>query len=110
MKIAIRGLRDLIVIEQDDILYCQADGRYTRIFIVQGKSILTSHLLKEVELKLSPKGFCRIHHSYLINLNHITHIKGCKGITLKGGIHIPIAKRRQKEFFKGISRLDLEFV
>lgn len=110
MKIAIRGFKDITVIEQDDILYCKADGRYTKIFIGKERSILASRLLKDVESSLPSKNFCRIHNSYLINLNHVTGIKNHKKLILKENIEIPIAKRRNKNLFNSIKRLNINFV
>jgi two-component system LytT family response regulator len=110
MKIAIRGFKDITVIEQKDILYCKADGRYTQIFIGKNHSILASRLLKDVESSLSGKNFCRIHHSYLINLNHVTGIINQKKLILKENIEVPIAKRRNKNLFSSIARLNINFV
>ena len=110
MKIAIRGFKDVTIIEQEDILYCKADGRYTEIFTGKDKSILTSRLLKEIESALSKQYFCRIHHSYLINLNHITGIRNQKKLILKDNIEIPIAKRRNKYLFSSIANFNIDFV
>jgi len=110
MKIAIRGFRDVTVIEQKDILYCKADGRYTKIFLGKDRWILTSRLLKEIESALSKQNFCRIHHSYLINLNHVIRIKDHRKLILKDNIEIPIAKRRNKYLFTSIEKLNIEFV
>jgi len=110
MKIAIRECESVRVVDQNDILYCKADGRYTHIYFGKDKSILTSHLLKEIQAALSDKCFCRIHNSYLINLNHITSIKKQKLLVLKNGIELPIAKRRNKSFFEHIGNLDIDFV
>jgi two-component system LytT family response regulator len=110
MKIAVRGFNDISVIEQEDILYCKADGRYTKIFIGKDNSILASKLLKDVESSLPSKNFCRIHHSYLINLNHLTGIKNHKKLILKENIEIPIARRRNKTLFNSIKKLKIHFV
>ena len=110
MKIAIRGFNDITVINQDDILYCKADGRYTKIYIKKDRSILASKLLKDVESSLPGKKFCRIHHSYLINLNHVTGIKNQNKLILKDDIEIPIARRRNKNLFKSIKRMKIHFV
>ena len=110
MKIAIREFKDVMVIDQNDILYCKADGRYTHIYIDKEKSILTSRLLKDVESILSDRYFCRIHHSYLINLNHITSIKEHKKLILNNRIELPIARRRNKFLFERITNLNIDFV
>lgn len=110
MKIAIRGFRDVTLVNQDDILYCKADGRYTHIFIDKDKSILTSRLLKDIESTLPRNNFCRIHHSYLINLNHVTSIRKHKKLILKDRIELPIAKRRTKFLIDSIANMNIDFV
>ena len=110
MKIAIRGFKDVTVIEQADILYCKADGRYTQIYIGKDRSILASRLLKDIESSLSGKNFCRIHHSYLINLNHVKRITDQRKLILKENIEVPIAKRHNKELISSIAGLNINFV
>ena len=110
MKIAIRGFRDITVIEQKDILYCKADGRYTKIFIGKDRSILATRLLKDVESSLSRRNFCRIHHSYLINLNYVTGIINQKKLILSENIEVPIAKRRNKTLVRSIEDMNISFV
>ena len=110
MKIAIRGFKDVTVIEQADILYCKADGRYTQIYIGKDRSILASRLLKDIESSLSGNNFCRIHHSYLINLNHIKRIIDQRKLILKDNIEIPIAKRRNKTLVQSIEELNIAFI
>jgi len=94
MKIAIRGYRETKVVDQNEIVYCQADGRYIHIFLNDNSSIMTSRLLKTIEALLSKSDFCRIHYSYLINVNYVTSIIDNTTLILNHTIRLPIAKRR----------------
>ena len=62
------------VIQIEDILYCQADDNYTKIFLKNSKK-LVSKTLKYFEETLSDNGFARVHKSYLVNVNAITEYK-----------------------------------
>ena len=53
----------------DEILYCRAEGAYTRI-ILNNEEFITSKLLKEIEGNLAEYNFFRINKSYLVNLDH----------------------------------------
>jgi two-component system LytT family response regulator len=67
-----------MVIHSRDILYCQADGGTTDIFLLRSgkvEKITASFLLKEVEASLPPNVFCRTHHSYIVNMQHIIRYK-----------------------------------
>jgi len=57
-----------------DILYCEADGPTTDLFVVRGEKIekiIASRTLKDLEAELPESLFCRTHHSYLVNMLHI---------------------------------------
>ncbi len=57
-----------------DILYCEADGTTTDIFLLRSNKIekVTAYrTLKDLESELPESFFCRTHHSYLVNMQHI---------------------------------------
>lgn len=99
------GLRMLLV---KDILYCVAEGESTSIHLINSSMpSLVCRSLKEVEGLLKNKGFFRVHHSYLINLNHMDrYIKGDGGdIIMSDGSCIPVSRQRKQEFMERIEKL-----
>lgn len=64
-----------IVIRFADILYCEADGACTAIYIRQegGKieRLYAGRPLKEIETELPAGMFFRSHHSFVVNMAHI---------------------------------------
>lgn len=65
--------------EVSSILYCTAQGAYTRV-ILKGKSpLLISRSLGDIEEILPPEIFLRIHHSTIVNLAEITHYSRTDG-------------------------------
>lgn len=99
------GLRMLLV---KDILYCVAEGESTNIHLINSSMpSLVCRSLKEVEGLLKNKGFFRVHHSYLINLNHMDrYIKGDGGdIIMSDGSCIPVSRQRKQEFMERIEKL-----
>lgn len=86
------------VLQISDILYCQADDNYTRIF-VGNKKKLVSKTLKHFEGVLSGSGFARVHKSFLVNVNAITEYKRGKGgsVVLSNGKEIMVSPSRKKE-------------
>ena len=84
-------------IDIEGILYCAADGKYTRFYTDDGKSVLSSRNLGEYELLLPPK-FFRIHHKYLVNLTKVESIERKKGNYCQlrdSKTTLPVAKRRK---------------
>ncbi|WP_378181857.1 LytR/AlgR family response regulator transcription factor [Aquimarina sp. SS2-1] len=77
-KITIPQQDGFEVLKVAEILYCQADDNYTKIFLHQGQK-LVSKTLKYFEDSLTDQGFVRIHKSYLVNVNAIIRYKKGKG-------------------------------
>jgi len=82
-------------------MYLQADGGYTYIYTRGKTKLLVSKNLKEFEDILPPDLFCRIHHSFIINLNCVKkYYKGRGGyIQMEDGNTIEISARKKNDFF-----------
>ena len=63
--------------------------------------------LIDFENLLTESGFCRVHHSSLINLKHILkYIKGEGGyVILTDNYHVDISRRKKEEFLQLLDRL-----
>lgn len=102
--IAISSIDKIELVRMDDIIFCKAEGKYTDFFLVNDKRILSSRNLGEHVPIMDPNYFFRIHHSYVVNIKHITKISKKEGYSCEfiNGTSLPIAKRRQEEFIKFI--------
>ncbi|WGK94358.1 MULTISPECIES: LytR/AlgR family response regulator transcription factor [Flavobacterium] len=72
-KISIKSNGDYHFIKTLDIVYLKADNNTTDFYLQSGKIITAFKTLKYFE-KLLPFYFFRIHHSYIINVNHVSRI------------------------------------
>lgn len=86
------------VLQMEDILYCQAEDNYTRIYM-QDTRKLVSKTLKYFEDILSGNGFARVHKSYLVNVNAIKEYHKGKGgsVVLSNGKQILVSPSRKKD-------------
>ncbi|GEC80116.1 LytR/AlgR family response regulator transcription factor [Flavobacterium aquatile] len=102
--VAISSLDKIELIQMKDIIFCQADGKYTNFHLTDGRKIMSSRNLGEYSTILDANYFFRIHHSYIINLRHISKISKKDGYfcELLNKVTLPIAKRRQDDFNKFI--------
>ena len=102
--IAVSSMDNIELVRMDDIIYSKAEGKYTEFFLLNDKKILSSRNLGEYVPTLDPNYFFRIHHSYVVNIKHITKISKKDGYSCEfiNGTSLPIAKRRQEEFIKFI--------
>ncbi len=95
-KITIPQQDGFEVLNIDDILYCQADDNYTKIYLNQGQK-LVSKTLKYFEDSLTTHGFVRIHKSYLVNITKITRYRKGKGgsVVLTSGKELAVSSSKK---------------
>ena len=55
------------------ILYCSAEGAYTKVVLKEKRTLLISRTLGDIHEILPAEIFVRIHHSTIVNLNAVTH-------------------------------------
>jgi two-component system LytT family response regulator len=105
-KIGVPTPDGLLFIGVDDIIYCQGQGNYTEIFLLNGQKITSSHTLRSYEGMLADRQFFRTHKSFLINLRHIESYRKGEGgnVLMTNGREIEVARRNKAGFlnlFKG---------
>ncbi|MBK9491626.1 MAG: response regulator transcription factor [Haliscomenobacter sp.] len=105
--IALSTSEGLTFVEVADIVHCQSEGSYTKLFFINNETIMLSKPLKDVSELLVPCGFLRVHHSYLINLKHIKkYIRGEGGeIITRNGHSVPVSKQKKAEFLEKIAKI-----
>lgn len=99
-QIVLKDIDKTYFIKQNDIIYCEAEGSYTKFYITNSEPIFVSRNLRSYEEILAPAGFIRTHHSCLVNPNKIKIFdrKTDSGtLILEGGYTIPVSQRK-KEF------------
>jgi two-component system LytT family response regulator len=101
-KIVLRDFDKIHLVEVADILYCEADGNYTRFHLSGTKPILVSRYMKEYEEILRDSGFLRIHRSYMINLKHFRQYEKAEGgkVILSNGAEIPVGAGKREELYE----------
>lgn len=89
----------------NDIIYCEGDHNYTRIYLVNHEQVMVSKTLKMVEDLLPKEHFFRIHKSYLVNLNYVQKYIRTDGhvVLLDNGISLDIASRRIDDFVHALT-------
>lgn len=68
-----RGQR-LASVAVDEITHLKADKDYSWIYTLNGDSYLSTAGIGQLERKLNPQYFIRIHRSYIVNLDHIQEL------------------------------------
>ncbi len=93
-----KGGRKLLL-QVPDILHIMAKDDYSYIY-TEGERYLSTLSLADLEHKLEPQGFFRVHRRYLVNLGQVGEVApmygGTMELTLKDSAHtkVPVSRRR----------------
>ena len=84
-----------------DIVYVEASGSYSTLYLNTGKRITVSKNLKRIEEMLQDTLFCRVHNSYLVRLDAVQSFSHRNGtLLLLNGKEIPMAVRKKEQVRK----------
>lgn len=92
----------LVKLKIRDIINFEADGNYTHVYAKDKKYVVRS-TLKDLEGKLDPNRFVRIHKSFLINLGEIDSIQA-ESVFISGK-EIPISRNQYSWLLHQINML-----
>ena len=99
-SIFIRADGKIFKILQNDVLYAEASGNYSRIVTVNN-IFLPAMTFSAAEELLPKKIFIRVHRSFIINKNRISHIEGNR--VFVGKTEVPIGSNYKEGFLKEIA-------
>ncbi|MGE0562544.1 MAG: LytR/AlgR family response regulator transcription factor [Flavobacteriales bacterium] len=103
--ITIRGATKIDFVNINDIIYCMADEAYTRVILINDKTIVATKPLTTFEQMLNIQPFFRVNKSCLINTDYIVAFyKDRNQLLLQGDILIDVARRRRVDFLKMLDR------
>lgn len=106
-KIAIPTNDGLVMFRPEQIIRCESESNYSKVFLDNGKKLIVAKTLKELEEVLEPYQFYRIHHSHLINLGHVQSYTRYDGgfVLMSDGTEVSLAKNRKQGFIEQFSKL-----
>jgi len=96
-KIAFPQREGYEFITVENILYCNAEGAYTSVHLINNKKFLISKNLGDIEEMLPADIFQRIHHSTIVNIQHITNLIRADGgyLILDNGEKLMVSKAKK---------------
>ena len=102
-KIALEVPKGISFVSVDDIIFFEADGAYTKVYLKKGKQELITKNLKHFTEQLKDNNlFYKPHRSYFINLKFMDRFVKEDGhyIILSNGFSVPIARDKREAFQK----------
>ena len=95
----IKANSKLIRLNDDDILYMEANGDYV-VFKTLSKGYVVHSTIKNVVEKMNPQKFLKVHRSYIVNLEKIKDIED-SSIQIEDKI-IPVSRQHKPELMNRI--------
>lgn len=98
-KITVNTSKGMLFVPMQQILWLESDNNYTTLHLSESQPIITSRSIGDFEEMLLEYDFCRIHHSFLINLQHLIEYRRGEGgsVILSDGKELEVSRRRKAD-------------
>ena len=108
-KIVLMDKQECIFLKITDIYYVEAQGAYSCVHFNNERKMLVSKNVKVFAMKLPEEHFCRIHKSYLVNVNYISkYVKSDGGyVLMENGTILPVSIRKKDTFMQLVDKLSV---
>lgn len=105
-KVALPTLHGFQFEKISEIIYCEADQNYSKVYTIHGVELLISKPLNSLQSLLPADSFYRIHKSHLVNLNYIKTYSRSEGfhVVLENGTKLNVATRRNEDFIRTLTQ------
>jgi two-component system, LytTR family, response regulator len=106
-KIAIPSNNTVQFVPVQEIIRIESSSNYSIIYFTVKPKLLIAKTLKEFEQQLVPHNFLRVHHSHLVNLEHVIGYKHEDGgyIIMQGNDIIEISRRKKQEVLQRLNAI-----
>ena len=100
--IALSALNEYILTTEEDIISCHSSGNYTEVNLTDGRRVVLSKTLKEVQQSFRTNYFVRVHHSHLINLRHAIKFLKKDGarLLLNNGKEVSVSRSKKRDLLQ----------
>lgn len=97
-KLPVHKQKRVILVDLEDVVHFKAEGHYTTVY-TKTEEYLCNLSLSELEARLSPDNFVRVHRSYMINIHFaksfVKEDDQCN-IVMLSDVMIPISRSKVK--------------
>ena len=106
-RIAIPSVDGLMMLRPEQIVRCESESNYTKVFLDNKQKIVVAKTLGDLEGVLSDFQFYRIHNSHLVNLGHVqSYVRNDGGyVVMSDGTQITVARNRKNDFIEQFSKI-----
>jgi two-component system LytT family response regulator len=99
-RLAIATTEGTFFYKPEEIIRCEADGNYTRLYLKDKKPLIASRTLKEFDEILAEQQFIRVSRGDLVNKKYIVSFSGDHELRLSDNSLIEVSRRRWEQVKK----------
>ena len=107
-RIPVRSVGKVAYVRVDDIAWIGAADYYAELHTVDGKTHLVRETMQQLEERLEPARFTRVHRSAIVNLEHVSEIRTDSAerhfVVLKDRTRLPLGRSRREGLEKALDR------
>lgn len=105
-RIPISSAEEIHMIEPSTIGFVEADRNYSIFHLEEGRKIIATKPLVDFERALDGYRFCRVHKSFLVNMDHVEVYKKGRGgqLILKSGQVVDVARNKKEVVLKELGQ------
>lgn len=102
-RIAIPNDGKLLFFNTEDLIYCESDGNYCKIFLEGGDTLYITKKIKEIYEMLPEDIFCRVHNCYVVNMKKVSaFLKTDCILIMDNQKKIPVSRNKRASFLDKI--------
>ncbi len=99
VTIALPEINGFTIVRVKDIVRCEGERNYSRVFFSNGSSVLVSRTLLDFDNLLVNHGFFRIHRSHLVSLKNVNRYLKTDGglVEMADKTQLPVSPKNKEE-------------
>lgn len=90
----------LVRLNNSDILFIESMGDYVK-FVLADKKYVTHNTIKNLEEKVNPDTFMKVHRSYIVNIRKVDNLRD--NSLFINGMEVPISKANKADVLKRLN-------
>jgi two-component system LytT family response regulator len=99
-RIAIATQQDVTFVSIDQIMLAEAKNGYAELLLADGKKMLMTKNLKDLEDITGSERFVRVHRHFLVNISHVHAFNRSESVLiLNNQTQVPVSRNKREELF-----------
>ncbi|MFH2001136.1 MAG: LytTR family DNA-binding domain-containing protein [Planctomycetota bacterium] len=102
-RLVVKTYSGVLYLGQEEVMWIEASDNYIR-FHLNSKKYLVRETMKQIEERLDPRRFVRIHRSYIVNMDQVREVRPAAGgsdncVILRDDTQLPVGRTYRDRVF-----------